>query len=142
PRGLAGERDHLFHNNGDGTFSDVSEKAGVDDAPAYYGFTAVFADVNNDGKPDLVVADDSTPNYLYLNNGDGTFEDVSYRSGYAFNDAGRETASMGVAIGDYLNNGWLDLYNTVFSDDYNVLYQNDGHMKFSDVSHSAGIANV
>jgi enediyne biosynthesis protein E4 len=142
PRGLAGERDHLFHNNGDGTFTDVSEKAGVEDARAYYGLTAVFADVNNDGKPDLVVADDSTPNYLYLNNGDGTFEDVSYVSGYALNDAGRETASMGVAIGDYLNNGWLDLYNTVFSDDYNVLYQNDGHMNFTDVSHSAGIANV
>ena len=83
PRGLQGEPDHLFHNNGDGTFTDVSEKAGVADANAYYGLTAVFADMNNDGRPDLMVADDSTPNYLYINKGNGTFEDDSYASGYA-----------------------------------------------------------
>src|ERR1700723_1451027 len=75
PRGLKGEPDHLFHNNGDGTFSEVSEKAGVADANRYYGLTAVFADVNNDGKVDLMVANDSTPNYLYVNKGEGTFED-------------------------------------------------------------------
>jgi hypothetical protein len=73
PRGLKGEPDHLFHNNGDGTFTDVSEKAGVADKHRYYGFTSVFADVNNDGKVDLIVTDDSTPNYLYINKGDGTF---------------------------------------------------------------------
>jgi hypothetical protein len=142
PRGLKGEPDHLFHNNGDGTFTDVSVKAGVGDANAYYGLTAVFADVNNDGKVDLLVANDSTPNYLYINKGDGTFEDSSYASGYALNENGRETASMGVAVGDYLNNGQLDLYNTVFSDDYNPLYRNDGGGNFTDVSYQAGIAEV
>jgi hypothetical protein len=140
PRGLKGEPDHLFHNNGDGTFTDVSVKAGVSDANAYYGLTAVFADLNNDGRVDLVVANDSTPNYLYINKGDGTFEDASYASGYALNENGRETASMGVALGDYLNNGQLDLYNTVFSDDYNPLYRNDGGGNFTDVSYQAGIA--
>jgi enediyne biosynthesis protein E4 len=142
PRGLLGEPDHLFHNNGDGTFTDVSVKAGVADANKYYGLTAVFADVNNDGKVDLMVANDSTPNYLYLNKGDGTFEDASYVSGYALNEDGRETASMGIAIGDYLNTGQLDLYNTVFSDDYNPLYRNDGGANFTEVSYQAGIAEV
>jgi enediyne biosynthesis protein E4 len=142
PRGLKGERDHLFHNNGDGTFTDVSEKAGVNDSNAYFGLTAVFADVNNDGKPDLIVADDSTPNYLYLNKGNGTFEDASYVSGYALNENGSETASMGIAVGDYRNNGLLDLYNTVFSDDYNPLYRNDGDANFTDVSYRMGIAEV
>ena len=88
PRGLPGEGDHLFHNNGDGTFTDVSEKAGVADKPGYYGLGAVFADINNDGKPDLLVGNDSTPNYLYINKGDGTFEDDSYASGFALNEAG------------------------------------------------------
>jgi hypothetical protein len=140
PRGLKGEPDHLFRNNGDGTFTDVSKKAGVDDANAYYGLSAVFVDLNNDGKVDLAVANDSTPNYLYINQGDGTFEDASYASGYALNENGRETASMGIAVGDYLNNGLLDLYNTVFSDDYNPLYRNDGGGNFTEVSYQAGIA--
>jgi hypothetical protein len=142
PRGLRGEPDHLFHNNGDGIFTDVSEKAGVADTNAYYGLTAVFADLNNDGKLDLVVANDSTPNYLYVNRGNGTFEDASYASGYALNENGKETASMGIAVGDYLNNGRLDLYNTVFSDDYNPLYRNEGEATFTDVSYPAGIAEV
>ncbi|MGA8408236.1 MAG: CRTAC1 family protein [Candidatus Acidiferrales bacterium] len=140
PRGLKGEPDHLFHNNGDGTFTDVSVKAGVSDTNGYYGLTAVFADLNNDGRADLVVADDSTPNYLYVNKGDGTFEDDSYASGYALNENGRETASMGIAVGDYRNNGLLDLYNTVFSDDYNPLYRNEGGANFTDVSYQMGIA--
>ncbi len=142
PRGLQGEPDHLFHNNGDGTFTDVSKKLGVDDKQGYYGLTAVFADINNDGKPDLLVANDSRPNYLYLNKGNGTFEDVSYASGYAFNENGRETASMGIALGDYQNNGLLDAYNTVFSDDYNPLYENEGDGSFTDVSYKLGIAEI
>jgi hypothetical protein len=140
PRGLKGEPDHLFHNNGDGTFTDVSEKAGVADKNAYYGLSSAFVDINNDGKLDLLVANDSTPNYLYINKGDGTFEDASYASGYALNENGRETASMGIAIGDYQNNGLLDLYNTTFSDDYNPLYRNDGDANFTDISYQMGIA--
>jgi hypothetical protein len=142
PRGLKGEPDHLFHNNGDGTFSDVSVKAGVSDPSVFYGFTAIFADLNDDGKPDLIVANDSTPNYLYINKGDGTFEDDSYSSGYALNQDGRETASMGVAIGDYQNKGRLSLFNTDFSDDYKVLYRNDGDVNFTDVSYPSGVAEV
>ena len=107
PRGLKGEHDHLFHNNGDGTFTDVSKKLGVDDPNGYYGLGALFVDVNGDGKPDLLVANDSTPNYLYMNKGDGTFEDQSYESGYALNNDGREVANMGIAVGDYENNGHL-----------------------------------
>ena len=142
PRGLKGEQDHLFHNNGDGTFTDVSQKAGVSDSHAYYGLTAVFADLNNDGKVDLLVANDSSPNYLYVNKDNGTFEDTSFGSGYAFNEDARETASMGVAIGDYRNNGLLDIYNTVFSDDYNTLYRNDGDGNFTEISYQANIALV
>jgi hypothetical protein len=140
PRGLKGEHDHLFHNNGDGTFTDVSKKLGVDDPGGYYGLGALFADVNNDGKPDLLVANDSTPNFLYMNKGNGTFEEDGYESGYALNKDGREVANMGIAAGDYQNNGHLSIVNTVFADDYNVLFQNDGTGLFTDVSYQAGIA--
>jgi hypothetical protein len=140
PRGLKGEPDHLFHNNGDGTFTDVSEKAGVADTNGYYGLTSVFVSLNGNGKPDLLVGDDSTPNYLYLNKGDGTFEDVSYASGYALNESGRETATMGIAVGDYQNNGLADVYDTTFSDDYKPLYRNDGDANFTDISYQLGIA--
>ena len=142
PRGLKGEPDHLFHNNGDGTFTDVSVKAGVSDKNAYYGFAAIFLDLNGDGKPDLVVANDSEPNYLYINKGDGTFDDQSYLSGFALNKDGREFAAMGVAAGDYENNGLLDFAITDFSDDYKVLFHNDGDGGFTDISYKAGIAEV
>ncbi len=142
PRGLPGEPDHLFRNNGDGTFTDVSLAAGVADKPGYYGLASAFIDVNNDGKPDLLVADDSTPNYLYLNKGDGTFEDASYVSGYALNKDGRETASMGIAYGDTRNNGLLDIFNTTFSDDYKPFYRNDGDANFTDISYEAHLGEL
>ena len=142
PRGLKGEPDHLFRNNGDGTFTDVSEKAGVADKPGYYGLSSLFIDIDNDGKVDLLVADDSTPNYLYLNKGDGTFDDVSYSSGYAVNEAGRETASMGIAAGDFQNNGMVDIFNTTFSDDYKPLYRNEGDANLTDISYQLGIAEI
>jgi hypothetical protein len=141
PRGLQGEHDHLFHNNGDGTFTDVSEKAGVSDTQGLYGLGALFVDVNNDGRPDLLVANDSTPNYLYINKGDGTFDDQSYFSGFALNGDGREVSNMGIAAGDYENNGHLDLVSTTFSDDYDVVFLNDGTGNFSDVSYRSGIAS-
>ena len=142
PRGLEGEADHLFHNNGDGTFTDVSERAGVSDRRGYYGFASVFVDIDDDGWIDLVVANDSVPKYLYRNRHDGTFEDVSYLSGFAVNGDAREQASMGIAVGDYNRDGKVDLYVTNFSDDYNTLYRNDGDGNFSDVSFRAGVAEA
>jgi len=111
----------------------------VADTPGYYGLTSLFVDLNDDGKPELLVADDSTPNYLYRNKGDGTFEDLSFESGYAVNHDGRETATMGIAVGDDRNIGRLDILDTDFSDDYKVLYRNDGDLNFSDSSYEAGV---
>jgi hypothetical protein len=141
PRGLNGESDHLFHNNGDGTFTDVSVKAGVADQRGYYGFSSVFVDVDDDGWLDLAVANDSVPKYLYRNKHDGTFEDISYISGFALNDEGREQAAMGIAVGDYNRDGKIDFYITNFSDDYNTLYRNEGDASFQDVSAHADLAN-
>jgi enediyne biosynthesis protein E4 len=141
PRGLPGESDHLFHNNGDGTFSDVSLKAGVSDPKGSYGFASIFVDVDDDGWLDLVVANDSVPNYLYHNRHDGTFEDVSYLSGFALTEDGRAQASMGIAVGDYNRDGKVDFYVSAFSDDYNALYRNDGDGNFSDVTYRAGLAD-
>jgi hypothetical protein len=141
PRGLNGEPDHLFHNNGDGTFTDVSVKAGVADQHGYYGFSSVFVDVDDDGWLDLAVANDSVPKYLYRNKHDGTFEDISYMSGFALNDEGREQAAMGIAVGDYNRDGKVDFYITNFSDDYNTLYRNEGDGNFQDVSAHAELAN-
>ena len=139
PRGLPGESDHLFHNNGDGTFTDVSKKAGVDDPQGYYGLASVFVDVDDDGWLDLAVANDSVPRYLYHNLRNGTFEDASYLSGFALTNEGLAQASMGIAVGDYNRDGKLDFCLTTFSDDYKTLYRNDGEINFSDVTYRAGL---
>ncbi len=142
PRGLKGATDYLFRNNGDGTFTDVSEKAGVSDKARYYGFGVAWVDFDDDGKLDLSVANDSTPSYLYRNKGDGTFEDVSYISGVALNENGREQAGMGVAIGDYDGDGRIDIHRTNFSDDSNVLYHNDGDGNFTDLTFQMGLGEA
>jgi len=141
PRGLPGEGDHLFHNNGDGTFTDVSKKVGVSDPQNYYGLASVFVDADDDGWLDLAVANDSVPRYLYRNRHDGTFEDVSYLSGFALTNEGLAQASMGIAVGDYNRDGRLDFFVTTFSDDYKTLYRNDGDFNFADVTYPAGLGS-
>ncbi|PYV18666.1 MAG: CRTAC1 family protein [Acidobacteria bacterium] len=138
PRGLKGEGDSLYRQRADGTFEDVSQAAGVDDSNRYYGMASAFVDLNNDGLLDLVVTNDSTPNYLYLNKGGGKFEDFSYPSGTAVNEEGHEQASMGLALGDYDNDGLVDFYVTNFSDESNALYHNEGEGTFTDVTFRAG----
>src|SRR5215510_12508121 len=142
PRGLKGEGDTLYHQKPDGTFEDVSVKTGTNDPQGFYGFTSAFVHVNEDDFLDLIVVNDSTPKLLYINKGDGTFEEVGYPSGVALNESGREQAGMGLAIGDYDNDGRVDFYITNFSDDYNILLHNDGESNFSDVSFQAGQAEV
>jgi enediyne biosynthesis protein E4 len=102
----------------------------------------VFADINNDGRPDLIVGNDSTPNYLYLNRGDGTFADVSYDSGFAVNGNGQEVASMGLAVGDYENSGRLGIFDTTFSDSSKPLYRNDGDASFTDIGGEVGLGEI
>ena len=139
PRGLNGAGDTLYRNNGDGTFTDVSAKAGVSDPQGYYGLGAAWGDYDNDGDPDLFVANDTSPNCLYRNNGDGTFTDVAVEAQVAFSEDGREQAGMGVELEDLDNDGWLDIMVTNFSDDYNTLYRNAGKGYFRDDSHRAGL---
>ena len=140
PRGLKGAGDSLFHNNGDGTFTDVSKAAGVDDPHGYYGLGVVFADFNNTGWPDIYVANDTLPNFLYRNDGKGKFTEIGLESGAALSETGSEQASMGVAVGDYLHTGRPSIHVTNFSDDYDDLFRNDGNWSFTDVSYASGIA--
>jgi len=139
PRGLKGYGDSLFHNNGNGTFTDVSKKAGVDDPSGYYGMSVVWADFNNTGRPDIYVANDSTASYLYRNDGNGKFTEIGLESGTALGEDGHEQASMGVAIGDYLHTGRPSLFVTNFALDNTPLYRNDGKWNFQDVSYPAGV---
>lgn len=139
PRGLPGEGDTLYHQRPDGRFEDVSVKSGTDDSQKYYGFSSAFVHVNEDRLLDLIVVNDSTPKQLYINKGDGTFEEVGYPSGVALNENGREQAGMGLAVGDYDNDGRVDFHITNFSDDSNVLYHNDGEGNFTDLTFQAGL---
>jgi enediyne biosynthesis protein E4 len=141
PRGLKGSPDTLYHNNGDGTFTEVAKEAGVDDANHYFGLGAVWSDFGNDGKLDLFVANDGEPNYLYRNEGNGRFKEIAYDAGVAVSEDGVEQANMGLALGDYLNVGRTSVAITHFSDEYAALYRNDGGMSFTDVSRTAGIAS-
>ena len=134
PRGLPGSGDSLYHNNRDGTFEDVSKKAGVADSEGRFGMGAVWSDFNGDGRPDLYVANDAGPNYLYRNNGNGTFTDVALEAGTALSEDGKEQGSMGVAIGDYDHSGGWSIFVTNFSDEYNALYRHDKAFQFTDVS--------
>ena len=140
PRGLKGSPDNLYHNNGDGTFTDVSKKAGVDDPERRYGLTAIWTDFDNDGKLDLFVTNDGQANYLYKGDGNGKFEDVALLSGVAANEDGFEQANMGVALGDYLHSGRMSLLLSHFDIEYAALYRNEGGMNFSDASIASGIA--
>ena len=140
PRGLRGAGDSLFHNNGDGTFTNVSKTAGVDDPNGYYGLGVVWSDFNNTGRPDIYVANDSTPKLLYKNLGNGKFEEIGLESGTALSDDGSEQASMGIALGDYNHTGRPSIYVTNFSDENDLLYRNEGDWNFKEVSYPAGVA--
>jgi len=140
PWGMQGEGDFLFHNRGDGTFEDVSKKAGVDDKRRYYGMGVVWGDYDNDGWPDLYVADDAGPNYLYRNQHDGTFEEVGLMLGTDLSGDGQELGSMGVDMGDYDHIGRLHIFVTEFVDQSDTLYHNNGSDGFADVSWNSQIA--
>jgi enediyne biosynthesis protein E4 len=139
PRGLKGTRNELYHNNGDGTFSDVSDKSGVSKTEPYYCFTALTGDFDNDGWPDIFVACDSTPSLLFRNNHDGTFAEIAVKAGVAYNEDGREEAGMGADAMDYDGDGWLDIIRTNFSDETSTLYHNNGDGTFTDVTYVSGL---
>jgi enediyne biosynthesis protein E4 len=142
PRGLKGFPDTLYHNNGDGTFTEVAKQAGVSDSNRFFGLGVVWSDFDNDGKLDLFVANDGEPNYLYRNLGNGRFQDVALDAGVSVSEDGVEQANMGVALGDYLHTGWMSILISHFSEEYATLYRNDGGMSFTDVSHVAGIVRA
>ena len=139
PRGLKGAGDSLYHNNGNGTFTEVSKAAGVNDPAGYYGLGVMWADFNNSGRPDIYVANDSTPNFFYKNDGNGKFSEIGLESGTAVSADGSEQGSMGVALGDYTHTGRPSIYVTNFADEYNALYRNEGAYDFRDVSFEAGV---
>jgi hypothetical protein len=139
PRGLPPSVPALYHNNGDGTFTDVSEKSGISKAKGSYGMTAVAADFNNDGWPEIYVACDSTPSFFFENNRNGTFTEAGLETGVALNEDGMEQAGMGIGVCDYNLDGSLDILKTHFADDTAVLYRNDGKGNFEDVTNASGL---
>jgi len=140
PRGLKGSPDSLYHNNHDGTFTDVSKKSGVSDPEHRFGLTAIWSDFDNDGKLDLLVTNDGQPNYLYQGDGRGNFTDVGFTSGVGLSEDGARQANMGVAFGDYLHTGRMSFLISHFDNEYAAFYRNDGDMMFTDVSVASGIA--
>jgi len=139
PRGLAGAKNLLYHNRGDGTFEDVTKKAHIDKTDGHYAFSVSTLDFDEDGWPDIFIACDSTPSILYHNNHDGTFTDVAAVAGAAFNEDGREQAGMGSTVADYNGDGHLDIFKTNFSDDTSTLYKNNGDGTFTDATAAAGL---
>ena len=142
PRGLRGSPDTLYRNNGNGTFSEVSAQAGVNDADGYFGLGAVWSDFDNDGKLDLLVANDGEPNFLYHNEGGGRFKEIGNLAGVALSESGNEQANMGLALGDYTRTGRQSIAISHFNEDYLVLYRNDGALNFTDVAHAAHVAKA
>jgi hypothetical protein len=142
PRGLKPGVNALYHNNGDGTFSDVSQKSGVLNTSGCYGFTSLTADFDHDGWPDIYVACDSTPSLLFHNNHDGTFAEIGKKAGVAYNEDGTEQAGMGLSADDFTHAGYQDIVKTNFSDDAPTLYLNRGDNNFDDVTYSAGLGNI
>jgi hypothetical protein len=142
PRGMIPTADRFYENRGDGRFRDATANSEIGDAPDSYGLGVIWADYDNDGDQDIYVANDSTPNFLFKNNGDKTFTEMALLAGVALSDDGKEQAGMGADFGDYDNDGDLDLVVTNFSDDYNTLYRNEGDGRFQDVSYRAGLAEA
>jgi hypothetical protein len=142
PAGLKGSPDSLYHNNGNGTFTDVSKQAGVEDPQNLLGLTAVWSDFNNDGKLELFVANDGAQNYLYQNDGNGHFTEVGFQAGVALDENGKALANMGLALGDYLHNGRPSIAITHFSEQYLEVFRNDGNLSFTDVSNISRIARA
>lgn len=138
PKGLPTDTNLLYHNNGDGTFTDVSESSGISKVTGRYSMTAITTDFNNDGWPDIYVACDSTSSTLYRNNKNGTFTDVGLETGVAYSEDGNAQAGMGITVGDYDNDGMPDIFKTHFADDLPALYRNTGRDFFDDASRPAG----
>ncbi|PYT24614.1 MAG: RNA-binding protein [Acidobacteria bacterium] len=141
PRGLPFDRNILYHNNGDGTFSDVSEASGVSKPDQSYCLGVLPGDFNGDGRTDIYVACDQTPSLLYINRGDGTFSEEAVLRGAAFDENGKAMSGMGVTSGDYDGDGRPDIFRSNFSDERETLYRNRGPAEFDDVSLAAGMAH-
>ena len=142
PRGLKGASDSVFHNNGNGTFTDVTKQVGADDAEGFYGMQPIFSDFGNTEKLDVYMSNDSTPNFFYKNDGKGKFDEIGLMSGTGVSGDGSEQGSMGVTVGDYLHTGKFAIYTTNFVDEYNTLYRNNGDYDFTDVSFTAKVAQA
>jgi hypothetical protein len=142
PRGLKGSPDNLYHNNRDGTFTDVSEKSGVADPEHRYGLTSVWSYFDDDDKLDLLVANDGEPNYLYRGNGKGKFVDAGFSSGVALNESGAAQANMGIALGDFLHTGRMSVLISHFDNEYAAFYRNEGDLTFTDISMASGVASA